>query len=327
MSRRWRSEPVLLEFDHSPRALVLLYRLLNLDEAEKIREAIVEGVEWLVHADAVSLWERGALGLRRTARRGLTPGPSGLELEEFLVELPGPGHSSLDRSGQPQLDRVSQEYRDRGCLCHVRPLQAFGDRIGSVAFHCFDRRELTHGELQALRQFSDAAGVALRGAYEREKLRTLAYTDPLTGLANRRKIEDTLATLTEGPVSVLFVDFDGLKRVNDEVGYEAGDGVIAAIGQLLQAQANPEWVPGRLGGDEFVVVLPGADHQHAATEARDLTNRLDALQVSSDAATHFGGASVGLATAVPGEDGRTLLRRASEEMKAAKRRRRDVDPR
>lgn len=327
MSRRWRSERVPLEFDHSPRALVLLYRLLNLDEAERIREAIVEGVEWLVHADAVALWERGALGLRRTARRGVTPDPSGVELEEYLVELPGPGHSSLDRSGQPKLDSISQEYRDRGRLCHVRPLRAFGDGIGSVAFHCFDRRELTHGELQALRQFSDAAGVALRSAYEREKLRTLAYTDPLTGLANRRRIDDILATLTEGPVSVLFVDFDGLKRVNDEVGYEAGDSVIAAIGQLLQAHANPEWVPGRLGGDEFVVVLPGADHQRATAEARDLTNRLDALPVSPDATAHFGGASVGWATAVPGEDGRTLLRRASEEMKAAKRERRDGDRR
>jgi diguanylate cyclase (GGDEF)-like protein len=204
----------------------------------------------------------------------------------------------------------------------VRPLRAFGDRIGSVALHCFDRRELTYGELQALRQFSDAAGVALQGAYEREKLRSLAYTDSLTGLANRRKIDDILVTLTERPVSVLFVDFDGLKRVNDEVSYEAGDSVIAAIGQLLQAHANPEWVPGRLGGDEFVVVLPGAGQQRATAEARALTHRLDALPVSPDATAHFGGASVGWATALPGEDGRTLLRRASEEMKTAKHERR-----
>jgi diguanylate cyclase (GGDEF)-like protein len=320
MSRR--PERVFAEFDHSPRALVLLYRLLNLDDVERIREAIVEGVEWLVHADAVALWERGALGCSRTARRGVTPDPSGVELEEYLVELPGPGHSSLDRSGEPKVDRISQRYRERGRLCHVRPLRAFGDRIGSVALHCLDRCELTHGELQALRQFSDAAGVALQGAYEREKLRSLAYTDSLTGLANRRKIEDVLATLTERPVSVLFVDFDGLKRVNDEVSYEAGDSVIAAIGQSLQAHANPDWVPGRLGGDEFVVVLPGAGEHDARAEARGLTHRLDALPISPDATAHFRGASVGWATGLPGEDGRTLLRRASEEMKSAKRERR-----
>jgi hypothetical protein len=52
-------------------------------------------------ADAVALWERGARGLRRTARCGVTPDPSGLELEEYLVELPGPGRSSLDGADNP----------------------------------------------------------------------------------------------------------------------------------------------------------------------------------------------------------------------------------
>jgi diguanylate cyclase (GGDEF)-like protein len=321
MSRSWRSEVEPPESDHSPRALVLLYRLLSLDEVERIREAVVEGVEWLAAADAVSLWESGPDGLHQTARRGAPLEADGMELERRLVELPGPARSSLERH-QGELDQISRNYRDRGRLCHVRPLRAFGDRIGSVGFHCFHRRELTFGELQALRQFSDAAGVALRSARERDELRRLAYTDPLTGLANRRKIDDVLEALGDRPVSVLFVDFDGLKGVNDNVSYEVGDSVIQAVGELLRAQVGDDWIPGRLGGDEFVIVLPGADIDRAAAQARDLRLRLDSLAVPAEAARHFGGASVGWATAVPNESRTTLLRRASDEMKAAKHERR-----
>lgn len=321
MSPVWRSQIEPPESDHSPRALVLLYRLLSLDEVERIREAIAEGVEWLADADAVSLWEPGSDGLQQTARRGAVLEADGVQLERRLIELPGPARSTLERH-QGELEQMSRKYRDRGRLCQVRPLRAFGERIASVGFHCFDRRELTYGELQALRQFSDAAGVALRSAYEREELRRLAYTDPLTGLANRRKIDDVLAALGDRPVSVLFVDFDGLKAVNDNVSYEVGDSVIQAIGELLRAQVGDEWIPGRLGGDEFVVVLPGADIDRAAAQAQDLRLRLDSLAVPAEARRHFAGASVGWATAVPNENRTTLLRRASDEMKAAKHERR-----
>lgn len=330
MSRRWRPESEPVELDHAPRTLVLLYRLLSLDEVERVREAVVEGVEWLVHADSVSLWEPEADHLRQTARRGRAVGPLGARLERRLVELPGPGQSSLDRAVDAEVDRISREYRGEGRLCQVRPLRAFGTRVGSVAFHCFDREVLTHGEMQALRQFCDAAGVALRGAYEREELRRLAYTDPLTGLANRRRIDDVLAEFSDRAVSVLFVDFDGLKSVNDNEGYEVGDAVIQAIGDLLRQAAGEEWIPGRLGGDEFVVVLPDADADHAGREARRLTARLDALPVPAEAIRHFGGASVGWAAADPNTDHTQLLRGASTAMKAAKQERRAAragDPR
>jgi len=320
MSRRPGNERV--DLDHAPRTLVLLYRLLSLDEVERIREAVVEGVEWLVHADAVSLWEPEADQLLQTARRGRDVGPAGAELERRLVELPGPAHSSLDRAEDPRLDQLSRAYRAEGRLCHVRPLRAFGSGVGSVAVHCLDRDELTYGELQALRQFADAAGVALRGAYQREELRRLAYTDPLTGLANRRRIEDLLRDLSDQPLSVLFIDFDGLKAVNDNEGYEVGDAVIQAIGDVLRQAAGEAWIPGRLGGDEFVVVLPGADGEQAGSEASRLVTRLDAVPTPAEAMPHFRGASVGWATAKPHNERTLLLREASTAMKAAKQKRR-----
>ena len=322
MWRTSRDQPEVAEVDHSPRALVLLYRLLSLDEVGRVREAIAEGVEWLAGADAVSLWESTGHAIAQTARRGGTLDPRAAELERRLVNLRGPARSTLERHTEPDLQRLSERYREQGRLCQVRPLRAFGERIGSIAFHCFGRAQVSHGEMQALRQFSDAAGVALRSAYGREELRRLAYTDPLTGLANRRRIDQVIDEASGQPLAVLFVDFDGLKAVNDFVSYEAGDAVIEAVGEALRALTTRDRVPGRLGGDEFVVVLLGVDEDRARAEAENLAAALESITVPKEAERYFRGASVGWATAEPTDDSGLLLRRAASDMKAAKRQRR-----
>lgn len=315
-----------LDADRSPLALALVHRLLEIDPVEGVRRAIVEGVEVLARAGFVRLWEREDDGFRETARRGREPGPAAVALERRLLlrDPGGPSRSTLEPHRDPDLDSLSRGYREQGRLCHVRPLRALGgvDRlIGVVAFHCFDRPELLPGELEVLRRYPDSAGVALRNAYLREELRHLAYTDPLTGLANRRAIEGRLSEHEHQLRSVLFVDFDGLKSVNDLVGYETGDAVIQAVGAELRATASLDWLPGRLGGDEFVVVLPGTDAERAKSEASNLAARLEKIPVPEAAAPHFRGASVGWATAAPDEDNDTLLRRAASEMKARKARR------
>ena len=325
----WRANDGLaasLDVDRSPLGLALVHRLLEIDPVEGVRRAIVEGVEVLTSASFVRLWEREDDVFSETARRGAEPEQAAVALEQLLLlrDPSGPSRSSLEQHGDPELDRLSRCYRAQGRLCHVRPLRALGgvDRlIGAIAFHCFDRPELSTGELEVMRRYPDSAGVALRNAYLREELRRLAYTDPLTGLANRRAIEDRLNGHRHRLRSVLFVDFDGLKNVNDLVGYETGDAVIQAVGKALRATASPDWLPGRLGGDEFVVVLPDTDAERAASEALSLAARLDQLPVPAAATPHFRGASVGWATAVPNEDNDTLLRRASAKMKTRKTRR------
>ena len=311
-----------MDVDRSPLTLALVHRLLEIDLVERVREAIVEGVEVLAQAGFVRLWELENAVFTETARRGREPARAAIELERRLVLLRGPSRSTLEQHGEPEVDRLSRWYRDEGRLCHVRPLRAFGDLLGAVAFHCPERQEVLFGELEALRRYSDSAGVALRNAYLRHELRQLAYVDPLTGLANRRAIEERLADHRDSRLSVLFVDFDGLKSVNDVVGYEAGDAVIQAVGKALGATSSGDWLPGRLGGDEFVVLLPEAGADRARAEARLLGTRLDELAVPDAAAPHFRGASVGWATAEARDEKETLLRRAAREMRATKVRRR-----
>lgn len=315
-----------LDVDRSPLALALVHRLLEIDPVEGVRRAIVEGVEVLARAGFVRLWEREDDDFKETARRGREPDPAAVALERrLLLHNPGgPARSTLDPHGDPDLDRLSRGYGEQGRLCHVRPLRALGgvDRwVGAIAFHCFDRPELLPGELEVLRRYPDSAGVALRNAYLRDELKRLAYTDPLTGLANRRAIEDRLREHGRRLRSVLFVDFDGLKNVNDLVGYDMGDAVIQAVGAELRAMASPDWLPGRLGGDEFVVVLPDTDAERAKTEALSLAACLERIPVPEAATPHFRGASVGWATAAQDEDNDTLLRRAASEMKTRKARR------
>lgn len=86
----------------------------------------------------------------------------------------------------------------------------------------------------------------------------LALTDALTGLANRRRLDEVLVRAEEsnGPYSLLLVDIDFFKRVNDEYGHDAGDDVLQQLGKVLLSSVRQEDIVGRFGGEEFLVYLP-----------------------------------------------------------------------
>ncbi len=135
-------------------------------------------------------------------------------------------------------------------------------------------------QLVAFVLFTALAGRALRDARhaitaraeelagERTSAMQLAFTDTLTGLYNRRYAADLLTRLVSEaargrPFSVLALDLDGLKQVNDTRGHAAGDRVIARIGELLHLQLRGADVPIRVGGDEFLALLPGTREDQA----------------------------------------------------------------
>ena len=100
------------------------------------------------------------------------------------------------------------------------------------------------------------------------RLRTLAFTDTLTGLPNRRAFDDDLsrevsrARRHHHPLSLAVLDIDGLKTLNDSTGHEAGDAMLQRVANVLRATLRHEDVAYRIGGDEFAIVLPSVDiHQ------------------------------------------------------------------
>ena len=100
-----------------------------------------------------------------------------------------------------------------------------------------------------------------------ERLAHDAAHDPLTGLPNRRRMQDVLdASLQDAAVAVLFVDLDGFKPVNDAHGHEAGDELLRQVAHRLISCVREDDVLARVGGDEFVVLMPGV-HDPADTEA------------------------------------------------------------
>ena len=123
-----------------------------------------------------------------------------------------------------------------------------------------DRLLPTPERLQALRAFANQAATAVESAGQLAGMRHLAEHAPLTGLRNRRGFREGIDAHIAGAraVSLLICDLDNFKRVNDSLGHEAGDEVLAIFSGLLRDCTRDADVPTRLGGEEFALVLPGA---------------------------------------------------------------------
>ncbi|PYQ19438.1 MAG: diguanylate cyclase response regulator [Acidobacteria bacterium] len=119
----------------------------------------------------------------------------------------------------------------------------------------------------------------------REALREQATTDPLTGLANRRTILETLGKELErsrrsaAACSMIFLDFDHFKQINDTYGHAGGDSVLRQAAAAMRAILRPYDLLGRYGGEEFVAVLPGCDAAGARAAAERLRERIAATAI------------------------------------------------
>lgn len=168
--------------------------------------------------------------------------------------------------------------------------------------------------------------MAARTAVERDRALSLAATDALTGLPNRRGLEEALArALAKGVgeeqrCAIFLIDLDGFKAVNDLHGHDAGDELLIAVGRRLREQLRAGDVVARLGGDEFVVLAPGLP---SAAQAEQLgASLLRAFERDFEVQDQSLplGATIGYAFAPhDGHDAATLLQRADAAMYAGKR--------
>lgn len=157
-----------------------------------------------------------------------------------------------------------------------------------------------------------------------EDLSRLANTDNLTGLANRRSLDDELVRLSAradrhgGTLSVLLVDVDNFKDVNDLHGHHVGDDALVALAARLTERLRAEDLVGRWGGEEFLVLAPDVGRAGAATLADALRAHVSVRPLPTGAGPIPFTVSVGWAFRQPGETPEDLLRRADNALYAAK---------
>ncbi len=169
------------------------------------------------------------------------------------------------------------------------------------------------------------------------RIEELAYTDPLTGLPNRRRLEEQMETALWNArsgldtVALLFVDLNGFKAVNDGLGHAAGDELLQTVARTLRARLRRGDLLSRLGGDEFLVALPGLAPESAAIEARRVADDLSAavgIEMEAGGREVRISASVGVAVhPADGEEFGALLHSADMDMYARKSARRGLVPR
>ncbi|MDC7121215.1 diguanylate cyclase [Cellulomonas fimi] len=175
-----------------------------------------------------------------------------------------------------------------------------------------------------------AAGtvVVLRDVTELERLRAelvdQATRDGLTGLHNRRALAQRLADAVDEatrdgrPLSMVLVDVDHFKAVNDSYGHAVGDAVLVAVGRELAEATQDGETAARLGGEEFVLLLPGVTAREAARRADDVRARCARLRVPAGRDEVRLTLSAGVATLAPGGTADDMLRAADHAMYAAK---------
>ncbi len=157
---------------------------------------------------------------------------------------------------------------------------------------------------------------------QRIKLLQMATKDPLTGAGNRRALENKLRNAvnvfqrTNVSVSMLLIDLDHFKKVNDRHGHAAGDEILRSITEIINLRIRVTDSLYRIGGEEFVVILDGQDLHRAAHLAEQLRTLVEANELVPD---HSVTISVGVAELKHGESGFDWLHRADEALYRAKR--------
>jgi diguanylate cyclase (GGDEF)-like protein len=192
----------------------------------------------------------------------------------------------------------------------VVPLDAGAERMAVLVLGSRISDKLYgRAESELAGTLSFAAAIALKNSELVEQLHSAATTDELTGLLNRRALEERLAAEISRSLrhqlhtSVLLLDLDRFKVVNDTMGHAAGDRLLVQVGQVLRRQCRALDVVGRLGGDEFLVILP----MTKPTEARVFVARVQAsLREIEKTNPEFGACTLSMGVAESPEHGTTV---------------------
>jgi two-component system cell cycle response regulator len=252
-------------------------------------------------------------------RRG---GPSGADPDQVLSRAWRTRRTqlvrALDSGKDPMLSAVLPGARN----VVVVPMSAEGDVVGAlVVEHGPGRDVIRRWTVAVLEQFASHAALVMNNVVLLDEVRRMAATDALTGIANRRSFEETLdreiarAERTGEPVSLVLLDVDHFKRLNDEHGHPFGDEVLRAVGTGIGEHLRPFDTAARYGGEEFAVILPKCTVIECETVAERI-RRIAASSTRAGSVTLSAGAATFPAHAADADE---LVRAADEALYRSKR--------
>jgi diguanylate cyclase (GGDEF)-like protein/putative nucleotidyltransferase with HDIG domain len=199
-----------------------------------------------------------------------------------------------------------------GCSL-TAPVPVRGQMWGAIAVACVAPDTLPDGVERVLADFAELIGLAVANTEAHAQLVEQAATDPLTGLANHRAFHERLreelarALRHERPLALALLDVDHFKVVNDSLGHERGDAVLAAVAAALMTSARTEDVLARLGGDEFALLMPDTSEEQALAAIERTRSAIATIELE-------GGLTVSVSAGVCGvehaQDADTLVRLA-----------------
>ena len=325
--------------EQSSALLSLARALAAAGTSREVAARLCDAVPLVVDCDRVGvcLWDasRG-----RLVRRAVTTRDGGVEAEE-AVWIPVPG-SPLHRmvtepTGEPLfVDETIDDPLLLSMLTHLGlaatilvPLVSAGSFLGVLIVSVLDgpgRLRPTPDLLDRLSGVAAQATTALQNGRLLDEMTHQAMHDQLTGLANRLQFTEQLrgaigrAREQLHPVTLLYLDLDGFKPVNDEFGHDVGDQLLVAVAKRMTSCTRSEDTVARLGGDEFAVLI---DSQTAPTDAEEISERLASALTRPfviDGHRLQLGASIGRGVfPIDAEDADGLLRSADAAMFAVKR--------
>ncbi|MEA2439154.1 MAG: hypothetical protein QOH76_578 [Thermoleophilaceae bacterium] len=295
--------------------------------AEEARRALAAG------SLSISKVEEDAGLLRTLINVGsLAPGEERFPADEVYALADYPRVTQMLQRGEPHLSGVGDPgthpaerelLRSLGKVSAVAvPIMFAGAMWGELyATRGVGEEPFTDRDLRFLRTISGQVGAAIGRAELFTGMTELAFKDSLTGLANRRALDERLeAAVAEAvagghDLSLVLCDMDNLKQINDTDGHHAGDAALVRVAEALRAAVHPASgaMVGRIGGDEFCILLPGFD----APRARKLTEEamIELSAASPRITLSCGIASVGGGARRPGD----LVRAADAAQYTAKR--------
>jgi diguanylate cyclase (GGDEF)-like protein/putative nucleotidyltransferase with HDIG domain len=305
----------------------------SLVERESLEEAIrmvVDRTLALVPADTAVLYLKkpGETELVAAAAHGKYAD----RLEGMTMQVGEGVAGSVAENGQPRINvsatldvarRFKPEETVELSTATAMPLVHGAETLGVLAVYTVAYTGLPAHHVHVLNILAEHATAAIQNLRRLEWNQELAFTDPLTGLANSRCLTRHLERLThrpgpagadaESPFSVVMLDLDAFKQVNDTLGHMRGDRLLRLVAELLTALLRANDLVCRYAGDEFVLVLAGATPEIAETVARRVRKAIDALP-AVDGRVRVG-ASVGVACfPQDGTDGLSLLHAADRRM-------------